>query len=101
MSGDRFDMSEAEWEILRSVLPDKHRGPERVHDRKVKNGIFFVLRIGTPWRDLPERYGLYTACYNRYIPWRRNGTWALIMEKLQRLAGDDDGSGGTQALRHA
>ncbi len=31
MSGDRHDMSDAEWEILRSVLPDKHQGPERVH----------------------------------------------------------------------
>ncbi len=57
MSGDRHDMSDAEWEVLRSVLPDKHQGPERVHDRRVMNGIFFVLRTGTPWRDLPERYG--------------------------------------------
>ncbi|MCY4139058.1 MAG: transposase [Rhodobacteraceae bacterium] len=57
MSGDRHDMSEAEWAILHSVLPHKHQGPERVHDRRVMNGIFFVLRTGTPWRDLPERYG--------------------------------------------
>ncbi len=91
MSGDRHDMSDAEWEILRSVLSHKHQGPERVHDRRVMNGIFFVLRTGTPWRDLPERYGPYTTCYNRYNRWSRNGTWASIMEKLQRLAGDDDG----------
>ena len=61
MSGDRHDMSDAEWEILRSVLPHKHQGPERVRDRRVMNGIFFVLRTGTPWRDLPERYGPYTT----------------------------------------
>ena len=91
MSGDRHDMSDAEWEILRSVLSHKHQGPERVHDRRVMNGIFFVLRTGTPWRDLPERYGPYTTCFNRYNRWSRNGTWAAIMEKLQRLAGDDDG----------
>ena len=92
MSGDRHDMSDAEWEILRSVLPDKHQGPERVHDRRVMNGIFFVLRTGTPWRDLPERYGPYTTCFNRYNRWSKNGIWASIMEKLQSLAGDDDGS---------
>ena len=91
MSGDRHDMSDAEWEILRSVLSHKHQGPERVHDRRMMNGIFFVLRTGTPWRDLPERYGPYTTCFNRYNRWSRNGTWASIMEKLQRLAGDDDG----------
>jgi transposase len=27
----------------------------------VLNGIFFVLRTGIPWRDLPERYGPYTT----------------------------------------
>ena len=54
-----------EWDILRSVLSHKHRGPERVHDRRVMNGIFFVLHTGTPWRDLPERYGPYTTCFNR------------------------------------
>ncbi|MCY4137656.1 MAG: IS5 family transposase [Rhodobacteraceae bacterium] len=91
MSGDRHDMSDAEWKILRSVLSHKHQGPERVHDRRVMNGIFFVLRTGTPWRDLPERYGPYTTCFNRYNRWSRNGIWAAIMEKLQRLAGDDDG----------
>ncbi|MXY32749.1 MAG: transposase [Boseongicola sp. SB0664_bin_43] len=44
MSGDRHDMSDAEWEILRSFLPRKHHGPRRVHDRRVMNGIFFVLQ---------------------------------------------------------
>ena len=31
------------------------------------------------------------TCFNRYNRWSGNGTWASIMEKLQRLAGDDDG----------
>jgi transposase len=39
----------------------KKNGRPRPADRKVLNGIFFVLRTGTPWRDLPERYGPYTA----------------------------------------
>ncbi len=62
------------------------------------DGIFFVLRTGTPWRDLPERYGPYTTCFNRYNRWSRNGLREKIMSKLQELAeGDDndgDGSGG-------
>ena len=46
MSGERHDMSEAEWAILHWVLPKKHQDPERVHDRRVMNGIFVVLRTG-------------------------------------------------------
>ena len=97
MGGDRHDLSEAEWAILHPVLPHKHQGPERVHDRRVMNGIFFVLRTGTPWRDLPERHGPYTTCDNRDNRWSKNGIWASIMEELQRLAGDDGGSDGDSA----
>jgi transposase len=33
----------------------------RTDDRKIINAIFYVLRTGMPWRDLPERYGPYTT----------------------------------------
>ena len=45
----------------------------RVNDRRVLNGIFWVLRSGAPWRDLPENFGPYTTCYNRSVRWRRAG----------------------------
>ena len=34
-------------------------------DRRVLNGIFWVLRSGAPWRDLPRSLGPYTTSYNR------------------------------------
>jgi hypothetical protein len=37
------------------------------------NGIFWVLRSGAPWRDLPDNFGPYTTCYNRFVRWRRAG----------------------------
>ena len=59
----------------------------RVNDRRVLNGIFWVLRSGAPWRDLPETYGPRTTCYNRFVRWRRAGVWDQIMEAL--AAGHD------------
>jgi transposase len=53
----RYDMSEFEWRIIHPLLPTKSRGVARVDDRRVLNGMFWVLRSGSPWRDLPERYG--------------------------------------------
>ena len=38
-------------------LPNKPRGISRVDDRRVLNGIFWVLRSGAPWRDVPASYG--------------------------------------------
>lgn len=54
----------------------------RPDDRKVLNGIFFVLRTGTPWRDLPERFGPYTTAYNRFNRWAKKGIWLRILETL-------------------
>ena len=51
------------------------------------NGIFWVLRIGAPWRDLPATYGPRTTCYNRFVRWRRAGVWDQIMVAL--AAGHD------------
>jgi transposase len=49
----RSDMSDLEWDFIKAVLPNKTRGKKRVDDRRVFNGIFYVLRTGIPWADLP------------------------------------------------
>ncbi len=61
----RFDLSDEEWAVIEPLLPKGGRGPRRVNDRRVLNGIFYILRTGAPWRDLPERYGPRTTVYNQ------------------------------------
>ena len=63
----RYDLTDLAWRVIAPLLPNKPRGVPRVDDRRVLNGIFWVLRSGTPWRDLPERYGSRTTCYNRSV----------------------------------
>ena len=53
----RYELSDYEWTAIKPMLPNKPRGVRRVNDRRVLNGIFWVLRSGAPWRDLPETYG--------------------------------------------
>ena len=78
----RYELTEYEWSAIRSMLPNKARGVPRVDDRRVLNGIFWVLGSGAPWRDLPECYGPYTTCYNRFVRWRRAGIWRRLMDAL-------------------
>ena len=61
----RFDLSDDEWALLEPLMP-KSRKSARADDRRIMNAIFYVLRTGMPWRDLPERYGPYTTAYNRF-----------------------------------
>jgi len=84
----RFDLSDAEWAIIAPLLPNKPRGVPRVDDRRVVNGIFYVLRTGSPWRDLPERYGPYTTVYNRFNRWAKAGVWLKVFEALAERSPD-------------
>jgi transposase len=61
----RYELSNDEWIAIKPMLPNKPRGVPRVNDRRVLNGIFWVLRSGAPWRDLPSNFGPYTTCYDR------------------------------------
>ena len=72
----RYELSDEEWTIIKPMLPNKPRGVPRVNDRRVLNGIFWVLRSGAPWRDLPNNFGPYTTRYSRF------GIWAKIMTAL-------------------
>jgi len=53
----RLDLSDEEWTVISGLLPKQGRGPQLKDDRQILNGIFYILRTGAPWRDLPERYG--------------------------------------------
>ena len=76
----RFDLTDEEWAVVAPLLPNKPRGVARVDDRRVLNGIFYVLRTGCPWRDLPDRYGPYTTVYNRFNRWAKAGVWLRVFE---------------------
>ena len=78
----RFDLSDAEWGLIKPLLPNKPRGVARVSDRRVLNGIFYVLRNLLTWRELSERYGPYTTVYNRFNRWAKAGVWVHIFETL-------------------
>ena len=78
----RYELTDYEWHTIKPFLPNKPRGVPRVNDRRVLNGIFWVLRSGAPWRDLPSNFGPYTTCYNRFVRWRRAGVWTRIMNAL-------------------
>ena len=89
MTGGRYDLTDFEWAVIAPLLPTKSRGVKRVDDRRVLNGIFWVLRSGAPWRDLPERYGPYTTAYNRFNRWRKAGLWDRFMDEITKAYDGD------------
>ena len=78
----RFDLTDFEWSVIQPLLPTKVRGVKRVDDRRVLNGIFWRLRTGAPWADLPDRFPPYQTCHRRFQIWVKDGTLRKLLTAL-------------------
>ncbi len=83
----RFDLSDEEWRVVERLIPQARKSG-RQDDRRIMNAIFYILRPGAPWRDLPERYGPYTTAYNRFNRWSRRGIWKRMFDRLAAQSRD-------------
>jgi hypothetical protein len=61
MAHGRYDLTEFEWKTIQPLLPNKPRGVPRVDDRRVLNGIFFILSF---WQCLGGPAGALRALYD-------------------------------------
>ena len=84
-----MDITDAQWAVLEPLFRPKRRADGRGRPwqdtRAVLNGVFWVLRTGAPWHDLPSRYPPYQTCHRRFQSWQRSG---LLIRLLQKLAED-------------
>nr|WP_157537378.1 IS5 family transposase [Kitasatospora azatica] len=81
----RGDLTDRQWARLEPLLPvGKKAGRPRTWTRQqLIDGIRWRTRAGTPWRDVPERYGPWDRVYDLFRRWQRDGTWKQILEQLQ------------------
>jgi transposase len=81
----RHDLSDAQWAVLEPLLPKGKRPgrPPQWSRRQLIDGIRWRIRVGAPWRDVPERYGSWSAVYGLFRRWQRDGTWARVLAALQ------------------
>ncbi|WP_373648876.1 IS5 family transposase [Streptomyces sp. st140] len=85
--GERGDLSDAEWERLRPLLPVSNGRCGRWRDhRQVIDGILHRVRTGVHWRDLPERFGPWKTVYERHRLWSADGTWERLLQQVQAAA---------------
>ncbi len=90
MSQRRYQLTDFEWSVIAPLLPNKPRGVPRVDDRRVLNGIFWVLRTGAPWRDLPDDFGPWATVWDLFNTWNDDGTLITILKRLRGQVEIDD-----------
>ena len=80
----RHDISDSAWERLEPHLPGRKGlwGGNARDNRQFINGVFWILRTGAPWRDLPPAYGDWKNTHRRFCRWRDKGIWERLLEIL-------------------
>jgi transposase len=86
--GARKDLTDRQWQILEPLLPTGRRPGRRpkYSRRQLLDGVRWRLRVGAPWRDVPERYGHWQSVYGLFRRWQRERVWPLLWALLQAFA---------------
>lgn len=77
-------LTDAHWERLRLLLPP-HKPPTGrpgVDHRLMVEGMLWIVRTGSSWRELPERFGPWSTVASRYYRWLKEGLWERILQVL-------------------
>ena len=75
------------WDQLCPLLPQQAAtGRPAVEHRLIVEGILWVIRTGSSWRNLPARFGPWQTVASRYQLWRKEGRWARILQVLRQPA---------------
>ena len=78
----RFDVTEQQWFRIQSLLPKQTTGAQPLCHRTVLNGMLWVLRTGSPWRDMPQVYGNWKSVHTRFLRWCRSGVFKRILAEI-------------------
>jgi transposase len=87
----RHEVTDEQWGVIQPILPKRtaKTGRPPSDPRLMVNGILWILRTGSPWRDLPERFGPWQTVYDHFAKWRAVGAYDRILEALHiRLDAD-------------
>lgn len=88
----RLVIDDRMWTRLKPLLP-KPKGRHGGDDRMFLEAVCWVVRTGSPWRDMPPEFGPWKTVYNRYNRWAKlgylNAILAVLKKRWRSRMGDD------------
>ena len=80
----RRTLTDAQWERLSPLVPGKvgDRGRTAQDTRRFIDGVLWLARTCSPWRDLPSECGSWNSTYSRFYRWSRAGVWERLFAAL-------------------
>ena len=85
---DRLVLRNDQWERIAPFLSGKEGDPGRsgANNRMFLEAVLWVVRTGSPWRDMPDGFGKWNSIYQRYRRWAKRGVFEAIFGSLSQDA---------------
>jgi transposase len=85
----RHRLSDEQWALIAELFPRPASTGRPPSDRRmIVDAIFWILRSGAPWRDLPKEFGPWETVYGLFNTWTAAGFWDKILGRLQAAQAD-------------
>src|SRR5947209_15074383 len=80
------DLTDEQWKLIHPLLPKARKGgrgrPRKVDLRALVNALFYVIRTGCQWRQLPHDFPPWGTVASQFYRWRQDGVWQKLHDAL-------------------
>ena len=84
MTDDRFVITDRQWALIAPLCLGKKSDPGRTGSdgRLFLEAVLWVARTGSPWRDLPPRFGKWNTVFKRFRDWVKADVFKRMFDAL-------------------
>jgi putative transposase len=81
---ERLVLTDEQWAKLAGLIIGRtdQRGSTGRNNRMFVEGVLWIVRTGSPWRDLPDAFGDWNSVFRRFSRWGQKGVWQRIFEAM-------------------
>src|SRR3546814_1883564 len=97
---ERFVLTDAQWAKMEPHCLGKPTDPGRSgrDNRLFVEAVLWVVRTGSPWRDLPGAFGNWNTVFKRYRDWVKADVFIRIFEACSEEPRSEEHTSELQSL---
>jgi len=82
----RHRLTDEQWDCIADIFPPPAKtGRPPSNRRMIVDAIMWIMRTGSPWRDLPEEFGPWGTVWDLFDKWNADGTLDEILQRLRAI----------------
>ena len=75
-------LTKPQFEVLEQLLPQSKTNNRNISRHRIVNAVFYQLKNGGQWRDLPDGFPNWQTVYSQFRRWQMDGTWGKVLAAL-------------------